>query len=128
LIDSGADYSLLRKETLGFLGVNIATLERCGSTRGITNQPIPACKVECVIEISYKGKTYSEEIPFQVLIPPDVDPSENLLGRTPFFSNHTIDFRMGFTDDPDLGKFVIYLNEGKRKSSRYKKIQGYHKK
>ena len=119
LVDSGADYSMLRKEVAEFLGIDLSKLKRTGLTSGIGGKPVPTSYVVCEIEINYRNRNINEDIPFQIILDDKSDPEINILGRIPFFYDHRVDFRMGFTDSKTLGKFVIYKEEKKRKASKF---------
>ncbi len=127
LVDSGADYSMLRKEVAEFLGFHLKSLRKTGLTSGIGGRPIPTTFVKCEIEISYKSRKIFEEIPFQIILDEKSDPDVNILGRIPFFYNYRIDFRMGYTDSKKIGKFVIYKEDKKRKASNFKEPIGFYK-
>jgi hypothetical protein len=124
LIDSGADFSMLRREVAeAGLNIDLSSLNPTGETRGITG----VTKVSTVnvdITFSYRKLAFTETIPFQISLDPSKDPAESLLGRMPFFYRHRIDFRMGFTDDPKLGKFTIHYEEKKRPAKGYRKPAG----
>jgi hypothetical protein len=127
LVDSGADYSMLRKEVAEFLGFELSKLKRTGLTSGIGGKPIPTSYVACEIEINYRNRKITEEIPFQIILDEKSDPEINILGRIPFFYDYRVDFRMGYTDSKTLGKFVIYKEEKKRKASKFKEPMSFVK-
>ena len=119
LIDSGADYSIIRREIVeDAFKVDVSSLKKTGETCGITGKTKVA---EIEIEMSFGNdrETRKELIPFNVSLEPTKDPPISLLGRIPFFYKYRIDFRMGFTKDPLLGKFVLYPETHKRKPGRY---------
>jgi len=122
LVDSGADFSMLRSDIVedGFQ-VNISDLPKCADTAGIGGLSEVG---ELVVKVIFTQRnfTFKEDIPFQVPLDPDKNPPLSILGRTPFFYKYRIDFRMGFTDDPNLGKFVIYPESHKRESIKYKTV------
>ena len=127
LVDSGADYSMLRKEVAEFLGIDLKKLKRTGLTSGIGGKPIPTSYVECEIVITYRNRKIIEDIPFQIILDEKSDPEINILGRIPFFYDYRVDFRMGYTDSKTLGKFVIYKEEKKRKASKFKEPMSFVK-
>jgi len=121
LIDSGADYSIIRREIVeDAFGIDISKLKKTGETCGITGKTRVA---EIKIEMTFgnERKTLTETIPFNVSLDPLKDPPVSLLGRVPFFYKYRIDFRMGYTTDPALGKFIIYPETHKRKPEKYAK-------
>ena len=127
LVDSGADYSMLRKEVAEFLGVDWKNLKRTGLTSGIGGKPISTSYVVCEIEITYRNRKINEDIPFQIILDKKSDPEINILGRIPFFYDYRVDFRMGYTDSKTLGKFVIYKEEKKRKATKFKESMSFVK-
>ena len=119
LIDSGADYSMLRREIVeDVFQLNINDLERAGITEGIAGKTdVAILNVEIIFG---RGDLYfKEKIPFRIPIDPNKDVPISLLGRDPFFSRYRIDFRMGYTTDPALGKFVIYPEKHKRSAEKF---------
>ena len=121
LIDSGADYSIIRREIVeDAFGVDISKLEKTGETCGITGKTKVA-KIDIEMIFGNERETLTETIPFNVSLDPLKDPPVSLLGRIPFFYRYRIDFRMGYTTDPALGKFIIYPETHKRKPENYAK-------
>ena len=119
LVDSGADYSMLQRDIVkDALGIDISTLQKQGETSGITGKARIAWVTVKVI-FGQKNLWFEEDIPFQVSLEPEKDPPLSLLGRIPFFYNYRVDYRMGFTTDPALGKFVIYPEMHKRQADSY---------
>jgi len=121
LVDSGADYSMLRSEIVedGFK-INVSDLKKYADTSGIGGTSEVGL-LNITVRITQRNFTFEEIIPFQVPLNPDNNPPLSLLGRIPFFYRYRVDFRMGYTDDPNLGKFVIYPEEHKRESKKYEK-------
>jgi hypothetical protein len=120
LLDSGADFSMLRRDVAeDGLGVNLDKLKQTGKTHGISGGETPISEIEADITFTYKKHQRTEKLPFQISLDEKKETPENILGRIPFFYNYRIDFRMGFTDDPALGKFWMYPEKKKRDSGAY---------
>lgn len=127
LLDSGADYSMLRRDVAQEgLGIDLNSLSQEGTTYGIVGAT-PVGIVDIIVIFGVGNKLREETIPFRISLDPDKDPPENILGRDPFFYRYRIDFRMGYTDDPSLGKFWFMPEEKKRKSKDYKRPRGFRK-
>lgn len=121
LVDSGADYSIIRREIVeDAFGVDISKLKKSGETCGITGKTSVG-KIGIEMKFGTSRKKCIEKIPFNVSLESSKDPPVSLLGRDPFFYRYRVDFRMGYTDDPSLGKFVLYPEEHKRNAKKYKK-------
>ena len=121
LIDSGADYSIIRREIVeAAFGVDISKLKKSGETCGITGKTNVA-EIDIQMMFGTEKQTFTEIIPFNVSLDPLKDPPVSLSGRIPFFYRYRIDFRMGYTTDPALGKFIIYPETHKRKPEKYVK-------
>jgi hypothetical protein len=121
MLDTGADISMIRKEMLEFLGVSMKTCPSAGTTSCADGKSSQVSSIELTVEITGGKYTWRDSIPFLFFLEEGKDPDPPILGRHPFFNNYRIDFRMGFTNDPKLGKFVIYKEEVKRDSKRYTK-------
>lgn len=120
LVDSGADYSMLTKDIVrDALGIDLSALKKEGKTSGIAGETEIAW-ITIKIGFGQRNIYFEEEIPFQVPLDEGKDPPVPLLGRDPFFYRYRIDYRMGFTADSSLGKFVIYPEKQKRSPTRYK--------
>ena len=121
IIDSGADYSILRHDVARGLQIPIERLESIDGPVGITGDQIQTVVAD--IEMTFLWKTTAIEgiVPFYIPVDPNKQPREILLERDPFFYDFRIDFRMGYTDDKTLGKFVIYPEEKKRKADRFRR-------
>jgi len=120
LLDSGADISIIRKDILEFLEIDWKTIQKTGKTQCADGETSEVGLINLEIVISERNTTWSEDIPFQCFLTEGKDPDPPLLGRHPFFNRYRIDFRMGYTDDPALGKFIIYKEEAKRDSKRFR--------
>lgn len=108
LVDSGADYSMIRRDIAqDIFNIDISSLKKKGDSSGIGGK-VPVGIVELTISFGLRQYNFEEKIPFQIPLDPKNEIEIPLLGRNPFFYNYRVDFRMGFTDDPSLGKFVIY--------------------
>ena len=119
LVDSGADYSMLRREIVeDIFQLNINDLEKVGITEGIAGKTEVAV-LNVKILFGRERLYFKEEIPFRIPLDPDKDVPISLLGRDPFFYKYRIDFRMGYTTDPTLGKFVIYPEKHKRSAEKF---------
>ena len=120
LVDSGADYSMLTKDIVrDALNVDLSTLKKEGKTSGITGETEIAW-INVKMGFGQRDIYFEEEISFQVPLDEGKDPPLPLLGRDPFFYRYRVDYRMGFTTDSSLGKFVIYPEKHKRSSAKYK--------
>lgn len=127
LIDSGADYSIIQREIVeDAFGIDVSKIKKCGETCGITGKTDVG---EITIEMRFgtERNTLVEKIPFRVSLDDGKDPPITLLGRDPFFYKYRVDFRMGYTDDPTLGKFVLYPETHKRKANSFKRPLKYKK-
>ena len=122
LVDSGADYSYLPYECAVVLGLNPEALEgpvlRNQGLGGVV--PAKFVVLRMTVLDHNAGIPLELEMPFQVPVKEGPDTKLVLIGRHPFFEWFDVDFRMGFTDDPSLGKWVIREVTGKRDSRRYK--------
>ena len=119
LIDSGADYSMLQRDVVqDALQIDISTLQEKGETSGVTGKA-KITWITVKVLFGLKNLQFEEEIPFQVSLEPEKDSPLSLLGRIPFFYKYRVDYRMGYTTDPALGKFVIYPEIHKRSSDDY---------
>ena len=123
MVDTGADTSVIRKEMLEHLHIDIERCSSGGTTTCAdgTNSPVKFIEIE--IEIASGRYVWHETIPFLFYVDPAKDPNPPLLGRHPFFGRYRIDFRMGFTSDQALGKFTIYKEDTKRNAERYRKSE-----
>ena len=121
LVDSGADYSMLRRDIVqDALQIDISTLKEKGETSGVTGKAEIAW-INVKLSFGQKNLQFEEDIPFQVSLEPEKDPPLSILGRIPFFYKYRVDYRMGFTTDPALGKFVIYPETHKRSADKYRR-------
>lgn len=119
LVDSGADFSMLRTDVIEDIFLtDLSSLEKGIGTAGLGGETRIGW-ITLKVEFGQGDKTREEKIPFQVPLNPKKNPELCLLGRIPFFYDYRVDFRMGFTDDKTLGKFVIYAQEHKRDANRY---------
>lgn len=119
LVDAGADYSMIRRDIVqdGF-EVDISTLKDGGETSGVTGKTKVAW-INIKVILIQKNQHFEEDIPFQVSLEPEKDTPLSILGRIPFFYKFRVDYRMGYTTDPALGKFVIYPETHKRSAKNY---------
>ncbi|HKZ59260.1 MAG TPA: hypothetical protein VJ547_05365 [Candidatus Thermoplasmatota archaeon] len=121
VVDSGADYSYLPSEAAQLLGLDAASLT--GST--VENRGIGATVESrfATLGVSLLGEHEEPEttleIPFLVPVHPDPESRVVLLGRHPFFRLFDVRFRMGYTDDPTLGKWSLERVVKRRDSRRY---------
>lgn len=120
MVDTGADLSMIRKEMLEHLGVDIKNCAPAGTTSCADGKISPVSSIDLEVEISGGRYTWNETIPFLLFKDEGKDPDPPLIGRHPFFNRFRIDFRMGYTNDPKLGKFTVYKEESKRDAYRYK--------
>ena len=98
------------------LNIDLSRLER-GKTTGVGEMEIAWVNVK--VEFGQRGVYFEEDIPFQIPLEEEKDPPLPILGRDPFFYRYRIDFRMGYTKDSSLGKFVIYPEKHKRSPDKY---------
>src|SRR3989304_2216644 len=121
VVASGADYSYLPSEAAQLLGLDAASLT--GST--VENRGIGATVESrfATLGVSLLGEHEEPEttleIPFLVPVHPDPESRVVLLGRHPFFRLFDVRFRMGYTDDPTLGKWSLERVVKRRDSRRY---------
>lgn len=121
LVDSGADFSMIRREIVeDAFGIDISKLKGTSKSQGIAGETIEVAFVTLTMVFGYGRLYFREDIPFQVPLNPDKNPPLSLIGRDPFFYRYRVDFRMGYTDDSSLGKFVIYP-EKHRSAEKYSK-------
>lgn len=121
LVDSGADYSMLKREVArDGLMMDLDKLVPVGTTGGVGGETKIA-RVDVGVAFMMGKHKHDCTIPFQISLDEGKDPGFSLLGRIPFFYDFRVGFRMGFTDDPSLGKFNLHLEQKKRSSEKYKK-------
>jgi hypothetical protein len=120
LVDAGADYSMLRRDIVeDVFKIDVSTLKEKGETYGVTGKAKVAW-VKVKILFGQRKLYFEEDIPFQVSLEPEKDPPLSILGRIPFFYKYRVDYRMGYTTDSALGKFVIYPETHKRSAEKYR--------
>jgi hypothetical protein len=120
LVDAGADYSMLRRDIVqDAFNIDVSTLNERGETSGITGKTKVAW-IKVKVLFGQGNLHFEEDIPFQVSLEPEKDPPLSLLGRIPFFYKYRVDYRMGYTTDPALGKFIIYPETHKRFAEKYR--------
>lgn len=113
LIDSGADSSLLPWEVAEDLGIDIDALP--GPERGVTGSTGSGTGRVAEVDLDFRLSVPPGPmtLPFLAMRPPkDRNAGSSasksvLVGRHPFFEWFDIQFRMGFTTDPDLGKWTV---------------------
>ncbi|MDE1822165.1 MAG: hypothetical protein KGJ23_04475 [Euryarchaeota archaeon] len=67
-----------------------------------------ARSVELHLETGYKDEGLSIDMPFLVIMNDALGQTRDiLLGRHPLFHSFDFGFRMGFTDDPEIGKWTM---------------------
>lgn len=122
LLDSGSDFSMLRNDVIeDYFQINISDLKKGTiDTAGIGGE-VEVAWIDLKVEFSQRNFTYEETIPFQVPIKYEKNPPLCLIGRNPFFYKYRVDFRMGYTDDPALGKFIIYPETHKRDAKQFER-------
>ena len=129
LIDSGADYSILRYDIAkDALGIPVETLPKTSSpATGISGKRLQTVETNIGLTIPYGARSIENlHFPVKIILDKNSQPQISLLGRVPFFHDFRIDFRMGYTDDKSLGKFVLYHEDKKRKAVNYKKPFDVH--
>jgi len=122
LLDTGADFCVLPYEVAEVLNVSPASLG---------GQPFPMAGVGkdvmvkvTNIDVTVKSRTGNKEIPMlPFLIPVEPQPPGRfvLLGRHPFLSMFDVRFRLGYTNDPELGKWSLTEVTKHHPSYRYRK-------
>lgn len=119
LLDSGSDYSVITNEIIeDYFCVDVNSLPKGRPTAGIGgNTDVAIIKID--VEFGWGDDKQNISIPFQVPINRQKDPRIPLIGRVPFFYDYRIDFRMGYTDDKKLGKYVIYPEDHKRNAKKF---------
>lgn len=119
MLDSGADYSMLKNEIVeDYFLVDVNSLRKGRTTSGIGGTTEIAW-IDIDLEFGWGSNRHRKTIPFQIPVDRRKDPQLSIIGRIPFFYDFRVDFRMGYTDDSQLGKFVIYPEEHKRKAQDF---------
>lgn len=127
LIDSGADWSLIPWEVALELGIDVATLP--GPDRGVSGSTGAGRgrAVEVELDLRVNPPPGPMILPFVAMRPPlDTKAASTasktvLVGRHPFFEWFDIHFRMGYTTDPDLGKWTVRQVTKKHPADMYRK-------
>lgn len=124
LPDSGADFSFLPIEVAQDLGIDPTAIPgEAYPLGGVTGAGIGRF-VNIDVEISSHGIPHRFTLPFMVLQPGQGSESggrQVLIGRYPFFYMFDVSFRMGFTDDPELGKWTLHEVVKHRPAKRFGK-------
>lgn len=127
MIDTGADYSIFRYDVAKD-GLNIpvdSLQEEKIPVSGISGSELSTVKSEISLAILCGDRSFIvEKLPVRIITDPTRQPKYCLLGRNPFFYDYRVDFRMGYTDDKKLGKFIIYPEKKKRKAKNYNRPLG----
>jgi Aspartyl protease len=124
LVDSGADFSMLPREVAEVLGFDVdalpgPSLPFSGAGSGGRGKEI---ELDFLIPYARPGPLRIRRHPFVVMTGGKEGQTKDvLLGRHPLFHDFNFDFRMGYTDDPDIGKFSMRRVVKRRDASRYKR-------
>lgn len=121
LIDTGADFNMLPREVAEVLGIDV------------DNAPVPEYPCSGVaaggrakvfdLDLVIYGHDHplSFRQSFAVIVNAGQGQSkETLIGRHPLFHDFDFGFRMGFTNDPEIGKFTMRMVTKRRDASHYK--------
>jgi hypothetical protein len=120
LVDTGADFNMLPREVAEVLGVDVERLSGpalpfSGATAGGKAKP---CTLK--VEVVGRGESLGFENPFLIILNPAEGKARDvLIGRHPLFHDFDFGFRMGFTDDPEIGKFTMNKVTKRRDASRF---------
>jgi hypothetical protein len=123
LLDTGADFCVLPYEVAEVLNINPSALN---------GKPFPMAGVgkDILVKVtnldmtihSNTGHKEVSMLPFLVPIEPQPPGRFVLIGRHPFLSMFDVRFRMGYTDDPELGKWTLTEVVKHRAARRYTKL------
>jgi hypothetical protein len=127
LIDSGADWSLLPWEVAEDLGIDIDSLP--GPERGVAGSTGSGTGRVAEVDLEFQVNPLPGKmtLPFLAMRPPPAGTERSpasksvLVGRHPFFEWVDIHFRMGFTSDPNLGKWTMREVTKKRPSENVRR-------
>lgn len=121
LLDSGADFCMLPREVAEVLGVDVDRLPGPDFPFGGVASGGTGRRIDLRVVIRAGPSALEREIPFVVVVDGQAGQSKDiLLGRHPFFRDFDIGFRMGYTDDPEIGKFTVREVRKRRNSGRYR--------
>ncbi len=122
LVDTGADFSILPTEVAEELGIDPAQLPG----EGLPFTGVTAGGAGKVVNLTVRtpqdrGDVWlSMEIPFVVIIKGGLGQGKDvLLGRHPLFHDFDFGFRMGYTDDPEIGKWTMKEIQKRKSASKY---------
>lgn len=123
LLDTGADFCVLPYEVADILNINPGALK---------GQPFPMSGIgsDVLVKVTHIDVTIHSRtgdmavpmLPFLVPVEPQPPGRFVLIGRHPFLSMFDVRFRMGFTDDPELGKWTLTEVVKHRAARRFQKI------
>jgi hypothetical protein len=122
LLDTGADFSMLPREVAEVLGIDVD---------GLPGDEFPFSGVGSggkgkQVNVSFIIPQGSSSLqvnnhPFIVITDAKEGQTKDLLlGRHPLFHDFDMGFRMGYTDDPEIGKFTMRRVTKRRDATRYK--------
>jgi hypothetical protein len=121
MVDTGADFSMAPREVVELLGFDIDSapgpLYPCSGVASGGH----AKRFDIHVGIFAEGGPLELDLPFMVVV--DRKPGQTkevLLGRHPLFHDFDFTFRMGYTDDPEIGKFTVRGVKKRHKAGRYK--------
>lgn len=123
LVDTGADFSMVPREVAEVLGIDVdripgEELPFSGVGAGGVGKQIG---LDFTI-LSDLGSLRVSGLPFVVMLDsPPGQSKDTILGRHPLFRDFDLGFRMGYTDDPEIGKFTIRRVTKRRDAERYKR-------
>lgn len=116
LLDSGADFSLVPREFLDTMGVEVEKFPR-EEMSGVGDKGLVAV---CDLSVTFAQQTrnFTFDAPFQCYLDRPGFPQLPLLGREPVFRLFDVRFRMSFT--AELGKITLTQVTKRRDASDYK--------
>ena len=96
--------------------------ENIDHATGISGRKLATVEIDICLTILSGHRTIKlDTFPVKIIKDEKRQPQISLLGRHPFFYDFRVDFRMGYTEDKTLGKFVLYPEKKKRKAKKYKR-------
>lgn len=108
LVDTGADFCLVPREVAEVLGFDVDALPGPVLPFGGATAGGQAKELQLDMQVNSTRSPLRLTLPFVVVL--NAGPGQNkdvLIGRHPLFHDFDFGFRMGFTTDPELGKFTM---------------------
>ncbi|MFI5417337.1 MAG: retropepsin-like aspartic protease [Candidatus Lutacidiplasmatales archaeon] len=122
MVDTGADFCLVPREVAEVLGVDVEELPGPALPFGGATGGGLAKEMRLKMELLSRRSPLKLDLPFVVTLKSAPGQSKDvLIGRQPLFHDYDFGFRMGFTDDPDLGKFTMHSVRKRHGSSHARK-------